>query len=112
MRIYNGVADDMVTEYVGDVLRKYCPICGGRCWKVDAYPYACRCSQCSAYLHRRFTTCDDLESEGYDAYLCSENHHTSALRLFVIGDGRLVKVCQGCARWLYEEGYIEEELEV
>ena len=112
MRIYNGVADDMVTEYVGGALPKYCPICGGRCWKVDAYPYACRCSQCSAYFHRRFVTCDGFESEGYDLYLCSENHHTSALRLFKISDARLAMVCQGCARWMYEEGYIEKELEV
>ena len=108
MRIYNGIDDNMVTEYVRDVSPKYCPYCGGRCWKIGDYPYASRCSQCSAYFHRKFVTCDELGCEGYDICSCSKNHGVSALRLFEISDGRLVEVCQGCADWLYEEGYIEE----
>lgn len=108
MRIYNGIDDSMVTKYVRDASLKYCSYCGGKCWKIGDYPYACRCSQCSAYFHRRFVTCDELEREGYDTCSCSKNHDVSVLRLFEISDGRLVEVCQGCADWLCEEGYIEE----
>jgi hypothetical protein len=110
--MYDGIDTDMITEYVGDVLLKYCLYCKGRCWEIDGYPYACRCSDCSAYFHRRFLTCDDLEYEGYDTHLCAKYHGTSALRIFTIADGRLVEVCQSCAEWLCEEGYIEKELEV
>lgn len=112
MRTYNGVDSDMVTDYVDGALPKYCPHCGGRCWGIKEYPYACRCSDCSAYFHRCFLTCDDLESKGYDIHLCTECHNIAALRIFEMVDARLVEVCQGCASWLYGEGYITEECEV
>jgi hypothetical protein len=112
MRMYNGVDSDMVTDYVGNVLPKYCPYCGGRCWGIKEYPYACRCSDCSAYFHRSFLTCDDLEREGYDIHLCTECHNSPALRIFEMDDDRLVEVCQGCAKWLCEEGYVSSELEI
>ena len=108
MRIFNGVDNDMVTEYAEGNLPVHCSFCGGQCWQTDDYPYACRCSQCSAYFHRQITTCDDLEYDGYDPYSCSKTHGIHALRLFEIADGRLIEVCKGCATWLFEEGFIEE----
>lgn len=111
MRMYNGVDSDMVTDYVGNVLPKHCLYCGGRCWGIKDYPYACRCSDCSAYFHRGVLTCDDLEREGYDIHLCTACHTLPALRIFGMADGRLVEVCRGCAKWLCEEGYIPSELE-
>lgn len=107
MRVFDGIDDGMVTDYTG-ILPRYCLYCGSRCWQIGDYPYARRCSQCSAYFHQRFMTCDDLVREGYDTYLCAERHGVSALRLFEMVDGRLVEVCRGCADWLYEEGYLDE----
>lgn len=45
---------------------------------------------------------------GYDPYLCTDCHYSNALRIFEIVDGRLVEVCKGCAKWLCEEGYVED----
>jgi hypothetical protein len=109
MKIHDGIAEGIVTAYT-DVLPKHCLYCGGVCWHTANYTYACRCSRCSAYFHRKIITCIDLEREGYDAHFCIRDHKPHTLRLFEIDDGRLVEVCQGCANWLYEEGYLEKEL--
>lgn len=104
--MYNGIDENMITDFVA-TLPKRCPYCGDRCWRIDDYPYACRCSQCSSYFHVKFKTCDDLVCEGYDTFLCTE-HHISALRLFELADGTLIEVCLGCIDWLYGEEFIDE----
>lgn len=106
-RIFDGIDDSMVTAYV-KVLPRFCQFCGGRCWKVDDYPYACRCSECSAYFHRQLLTCTELAYEGFDLHNCTYYHDMPNLRIFKIADGRLVEVCRGCVKWLRDEGYIEE----
>jgi hypothetical protein len=101
MKIFNAVDSSMVTVFV-DRLPKWCQYCGRRCWQTDDYPYACRCSECSAYFHLIPWTCSDLEDD--IPHTCISD----TLRLFELTDGRLVEVCQVCAEWLYEEGFIED----
>lgn len=86
----------MVTAFV-DKLPKYCPYCGGRCWRV--YKYANRCSDCCSYFHRKFKTCREIED--YDIYLCR-----GELQLIELADGTLLEVCQGCVDWLEDEGLL------
>lgn len=104
MKTYDKINFDMVTDFVGE-LPKFCFYCDARCWQMDDYPYACRCSECSCYYHRMINLCSDLSVVGEDtAYLCIRN----VLRVFELNDGRLVEVCQACASRLYEKGFVDD----
>jgi len=104
MTLFNSIDESMVTDFVIE-LTKFCPYCGGRCYKSD-YPYASRCSGCSAFFHLYYKTCHDIE--GYDTYFCTSHLD---LRLVALVDGSLVEVCSGCIKWLIEEGYVNEYVE-
>jgi hypothetical protein len=106
MEMYDGIDKAMVTEYVCE-LPKRCLYCGSK-MPVNDYPYGCRCSQCSAYFHRDFKTCEDFDNDGYYACFCTRHCDISELRLFELVDGTLVEVCQGCAEWLFDEGFMNE----
>ena len=103
MKTFNAVDSSMVTDFVRE-LPKWCQYCGKRCWQTDDYPYACRCSECSAYFHLIPQTCSDLEAD--ISHTCT----SGILRLFELIDGRLVEVCQTCAERLHGEGLTENLL--
>ncbi len=106
MKIFSGIAEDMVTDFV-DTLPTFCPYCSQRCWPPGDYPYACRCSECASYFHLKLETCDYLVSYGYCPSLCGNSHKTSSLRVIELTDGTLVHVCSNCAAWLLEEELID-----
>lgn len=106
VKLFNSVDTGMVTDFVIN-LPKFCPYCGSKCWGIDEYPYACRCSSCSSYFHCEFTSCSELD--GYNTYFCTS--HTN-LQLLELDDGTLVEVCTGCIEWLYEEGCLNESFDL
>ncbi len=106
MKVFNGIDTGMVTDFVAS-LPNYCLHCSGKCWPSGSYPHACRCSQCSAYFHLEFRTCDDLVLDGYCTSLCTDSHTPANLRIIELADGTLAEACPSCVTWLLEEGYLD-----
>lgn len=111
MKVFRRVHEDMVTKFV-DALPKFCLYCGSKCWPDGDYPYACRCSECSTYFHREFKTCGDIDCGCRDSAACTNCLPPNSLRLVELEDGRVFEVCQHCAAWLREEGYIDGDTEI
>lgn len=100
--------NSIVDEWVA-VLPKRCKVCGGRCYQVKDYKYACRCADCSCYYHIELLDCESFEAEGYSCFLCCAACHNTDLHIYEIVDGQLAQVCGGCAEWLDDMELINKE---
>jgi hypothetical protein len=111
MKVFNRERiEGMVNEFV-ETLPKVCLYCGNRCWKVSGYPHACRCSQCSAFFHRVFQTCEDDTTGELFTHTFEDHYPTSSFCLVEFGDGSLWEVCPHCLEDLLRESRTDEELQ-